>query len=88
MKVFEEKELIKMENKFIEKEWAFPDLEGDQTAALMLEWDGKKWSVSCWNAAIDGAGKEVLGWEPLIITNKQTAIDFVNKLMKSIENGE
>ena len=87
MKIFEEKELIKMGDKFVEKEWAFPDLEGDQTA-LMLKWDGEKWIVSGWGSGIDGIKRTTLGWEPLIETNKKTAIDFINELMESIQNSE
>ena len=87
MKIFEEKELIKLEDKFIEKEWAFPDLKGDQTA-LMLKWDGEKWIVSGWGSEIDGAKREILGWEPLIETDKQTAINFVGELMEDIQKGE
>ena len=79
--------LIKVENKFIEKEFAFPDLEGDQTA-LMVKWDGEKWIVFGWGAAIDNENKEILGWEPLMETNKQMAIDFVNELMENIQSGK
>jgi hypothetical protein len=32
--------------------------------------------------------REILGWEPLIETNKQTAIDFVSELMESIQKCE
>lgn len=82
-----QRELIKVENKFVEKEFAFPDLEGDQTA-LMVKWDGEKWIVSGWGAAIDNENKEILGWEPLMETNKQMAIEFVNELMENIQSGK
>ena len=79
--------LIKVENKFVEKEFAFPNLEGDQTA-LMVKWDGEKWIVCGWGASIDNENKEILGWEPLMETNKQMAIEFVNELMENIQSGK
>jgi hypothetical protein len=80
-----ENEFIKVNEKLIEKKWAFPDLEGDQTA-LMLKWDGEKWTVSSWGCNFYPNNKEVLGWEPLSEVNKATALEIVEGFMTDIEN--
>ena len=82
---FKEEELLKIGDKFIEEESAFPDLQGNQTA-IMLKWNGEKWVVSGWGCVIDGEKKEVLGWESLVTADKQAAIEFVNDLMENIQN--
>lgn len=86
MKVFEKNELIEIDGKFIEKEWAFPDLEGDQTA-IMLRWVDGKWEVSLWGSVIDGAGTVACGWEPSWLANRPEITAQVNGLMAEIEKG-
>ena len=82
-----ENEFIEVDEKLVEKNWAFPDLEGDQTA-LMLKWDGEKWTISGWSCRIYPNDKEVLGWEPLFEVNKATALEIAEGFMAEIENGE
>lgn len=87
IKTFNEKELIEVNGKFVEKECAFPNLEGDQTA-IMLKWENGKWTVFGWGSSLDANYVEACGWEPLIETHKSTAIAFITGLMSDIENGE
>lgn len=87
MKIFAENELIRIGDKAVEKEFAFPDLEGDQTA-IMCKWDGEKWLLSGWGCVIDGAGQEVCGWEPLFEGNRKTALEVASIYMDAIEVGE
>lgn len=47
MKTWNKTELIEINGKFVEKKWAFPDLEGNQTA-IMLRWVNGKWETSLW----------------------------------------
>lgn len=86
MKVFEKNELIEIDGKFVEKKWAFPDLEGDQTA-IMLRWVNGKWEVSLWGSVIDGAGTVACGWEPLWMSNRPEITAEVDGLMAEIEEG-
>ena len=87
MKTWEKTELIEINGKFVEKKWAFPDLEGDQTA-IMLRWVDGKWELSLWGSVIDGAGTVACGWEPCIESNAETAISHVKVLMEEIEKGD
>ena len=87
MKIFAENELIRIGDKAVEKEFAFPDLEGDQTA-IMLKYDGKKWILSGWNCVIDGAGQEVCGWEPLFEGGREGAWETAFIFMDAIEAGD
>lgn len=87
MKVFTENELIRIGDKAVEKEFAFPDLEGNQTA-VMFKWDGEKWILSGWGCVIDGAGQEACGWEPLFEGDRKAALEIASIYMDSIEAGE
>lgn len=86
MKTWKKTELIEINGKFVEKEWAFPDLEGNQTA-IMLRWVDGKWEISLWGAAIDGAGTVACGWEPGWVGNRLGITGQVNELMAEIEKG-
>lgn len=87
MKIWKKEELIEVDGKFVEKEWAFPDLEGEQTAIMLRLVDGK-WEISLWNAAIDGAGTVACGWEPGWVGGRLEAIAQTDRLMESIEKGD
>lgn len=80
-----ESKFIEVEGKLIEKKWAFPDLEGDQTA-LMLKWNGEKWIISGWGCGIYPDGKEALGWEPFFEGNKATILEITENAMADTEN--
>ena len=86
MKTWEKTELIEINGKFVEKKWAFPDLEGNQTA-IMLRWVDGKWEISLWGAAIDGAGTVACGWEPAWVGNCPGITGQVDELMAEIEKG-
>ena len=87
MKMFAENELIRIGDKIVEKEFAFPDLEGDQTA-IMLKHDGEKWILSGWNCVIDCTGQEICGWEPLFEGERENALAIASIYMDAVEAGE
>lgn len=86
MRILKKDELFEVDGKFVEKEWAFPDLEGNQTA-VMLRWVDGKWELSLWGSVIDEAGTVACGWEPCIESNAETIISHVKVLMTEIEKG-
>ena len=86
MKVFNKEDLIEVNGKFVEKKWAFPDLEGDQNA-IMLRWVDGKWEMSLWGSAIDGVGTVACGWEPTWRGNRPGITVQADKLMAEIEKG-
>lgn len=86
MKAWTKEDLIEVNGKFVEKKWAFPDLEGDQTA-IMLRWVDRKWEMSLWGSAIDGAGTVACGWEPIWRGNRPGITVQADKLMADIEKG-
>ena len=86
MKTWDKTELIEINGKFVEKKWAFPDLEGNQTA-IMLRWVDGKWEISLWGAAIDGAGTVACGWEPAWVGNRPGITGQIDELMAEIEKG-
>ena len=86
METWEKTELIEINGKFVEKKWAFPDLEGNQTA-IMLRWVDGKWEISLWGAAIDGAGTVACGWEPAWVGNRPGITGQIDELMAEIEKG-
>lgn len=87
LRTWNEDELIEVNGKFVEKEWAFPDLEGNQTA-VMLRWVNNKWELSLWGASIDSMGTVVCGWEPCIEDNAKNILSHVETLMEDIEKGD
>lgn len=81
---FKEEELIKIEGKYVEKQFAFPDLEGNPTA-LMIKWNGEKWVLCGWGSCIDGNGFVACGWEPLRDDNRENISSTLLEMMKNIE---
>ena len=86
MKTWDKTELIEIDGKFVEKKFAFPDLEGDQTA-IMLRWVDGKWETSLWGSVIDGAGTVACGWESSWMGNRPGIMGQVDELMAEIEKG-
>ena len=86
MKTWDKTELIEINGKFVEKKWAFPDLEGNQTA-IMLRWVNGKWETSLWGAAIDGVGTVARGWDPGWVGNRPVITAQVDELMAEVEKG-
>ena len=82
---FKKEELIEIDGKFVEKEFAFPNLEGDQTA-LMVKWNGEKWILSGWGSCIDGNNIVACGWEPLRKNTKKAILSALSEIMSEIEN--
>ena len=65
VKIFDVKtELIKVNNTYFEKEYAFPDFTGD-SIALMLKKEENEWALYGWGGSIDGNNIVALGWECL-----------------------
>ena len=87
IRTFAEHELIRIEDKAVEKEWAFPNLTGEQNA-LMLVFENGQWTVSGWGASIDAVGQEACGWEPLCEGDLALAMDYLGTMAKVIEEGE
>ena len=81
---FKEEELIEIEGKYVEKQFAFPDLEGNQTA-FMVKWDGKKWVLCVWGSWIDGNGLVACGWEPLRDDSREKISSALLEIMKCTE---
>lgn len=81
---FKKEELIEVEGKYVEKQFAFPDLEGNQTA-LMVKWNGEKWVLCGWGSCIDGNGLAACGWEPLRDDNRENISSALLEMMKCIE---
>ncbi len=84
MSNFEKEELIEIEGKYIEKRFAFPDLEGNQNA-FMVKWDGKKWTLCGWGSCIDDSGLVACGWEPFQEGNRENVSFVLLEIMKDIE---
>lgn len=82
---FKEEELIETNGKFVKKNKAFPDLDGDQTA-LMVKWNGEKWILSGWGSCIDGNNIVACGWEPLRKNTKKVILSTLSDIMSEIEN--
>ena len=87
LKTWKKDELIEINGKFVEREWAFPDLEGNQTA-VMLRWVDGKWEFSLWGSAFDANGVVACGWEPCWEGDRQDVSMRIDEIMKSIENGD
>ncbi len=81
---FKEEDLIEINGKFVEKDLAFPDLEGDQTA-FMVKWNGKEWALCCWGSCIDDNGLVACGWEPLRDDSRENISSVLLEIMESIE---
>lgn len=81
---FKEEELIEINGKFVEKKFAFPDLEGDQTA-FMVKWNGEKWILSGWGSCIDGNDKVACGWEPFMENTKENILSVLSEIMSVVE---
>ena len=86
LRAWSKDELIAVDGKFVEKEWAFPDLEGNQTA-IMVRWVNGKWEFSLWSSAIDANDVEACGWEPCVEGDHATIISIVEEVMSGIEKG-
>ena len=86
LRAWSKDELIEVNGKFVEKEWAFPDLEGNQTA-IMVRWVDGKWEFSLWSSAIDANDVEACGWEPGVEGNRTEIISLVEEVMSGIEKG-
>lgn len=82
---FKEEELIEINGKFVEKDLAFPDLEGDQTA-FMVKWNGEKWVLSGWGSCIDDNNTVACGWEPFQENNKEDVLSVLSEIMSEVEN--
>jgi hypothetical protein len=86
LRAWSKDELIEVNGKFVEKEWAFPDLEGNQTA-IMVRWVDGKWEFSLWSSAIDANDVEACGWEPCVEGDRARIISIVGETMSGIEEG-
>lgn len=86
LRAWNKDELIEVDGKFVEKEWAFPDLEGNQTA-IMVRWVDGKWEFSLWGSAIDANDVVACGWEPCVESDHETIISLVEEVMSGIEKG-
>ena len=82
---FKEEELIEINGKFVDKEFAFPDLEGNHTA-FMMKWNGEKWILSGWGSCIDGNNIVACGWEPLQDDTKKVILSILSQIMSEVEN--
>ena len=82
---FKEEELIEINGKFVDKEFAFPDLEGNQTA-FMVKWNGEKWILSGWGSYIDGNNIVACGWEALQDDTKKVILSVLSQIMSEVEN--
>jgi len=87
IRTFSPEELFEVNGKFVEKEFAFPDLEGDQTA-IMLRFVNGKWEFSLWGSAVDAEGTVACGWEPMFRGNRPGITVQADKIMADIEKGE
>ena len=82
---FKEEDLIEINGKFVEKDLAFPDLEGDQTA-FMVKWNAEKWILSGWGSCIDDNNTVACGWEPLQENIKEDILSVLSEIMSEVEN--
>lgn len=82
---FKKEELIEIDGKFVEKDLAFPDLEGDQTA-FMVKWNGEKWILSLWGSYFDDNNTVACGWEPFQKNTKENILSVLSEIMSEVEN--
>ena len=87
--------MIQVDGVNIEKETAFPNLTGEQTA-LMLRWTGEKWELFGWGAYQEHSfnekgemveGREFCAWEQLSDGNRRRIQRETKELMRRIQKG-
>ena len=84
---YQKNELIEMNGKFVDKECAFPDLEGNQNA-IMLYYKNGHWKLSLWNSFIDGNGLVACGWERWGDGTLPEMLEQIMRIAANIEKGE
>lgn len=88
MKSFDKSELIQIDGANIEKEFAVPNLTGEQNAIMLQLNSEGRWELSGWGAVIDGSGTVACGWEPLNIGDLDTILEYTRELANAIETME
>jgi hypothetical protein len=83
-KVWTNDELIEVDGAKVEKQFAFPNLNGNQSA-LMLHCVNGQWVISGWGGAYDGEGTITYGWEALNEGTLDEMLDIAKQIGNAIE---